>query len=158
MQTYGTSKFRLQSPHKLVEQHGFIVRIQAPQKGLELGGVLPNRSRPLRDSHQLALRLLRAYVGTKTLQEGRAQLGPISGHLSLPSFVCCIPLMRGIAQEGNSEGDLLCVITPHKREVMTDERCPHVDILVASPIKAGRLFRPPLRRGKGLGRDYCPRT
>ena len=114
MQAYGTGEFRLQSPDELVQQHGFIIRIQAPQKGFELGGVLPHRSRPLRDGHQLALRLLGADVGTKPLQEGRAQLGPISGHLSLSALVCCVPLMRGIAQKGHSIRDLLCVITSHK--------------------------------------------
>ena len=114
MQTYGAGKLRLQPPDELVQQHGFIVRIQAPQKSLELGGVLPYRSCPLRDGHQLALRLLGADVGTKPLQEGRAQLGPIPGHPFLPSFIAYVPLMRRVAQEGHGKGDLLFVITSHK--------------------------------------------
>ena len=68
----------------------------------------------------------------ESLEQRHAQLSPISGHLTISSFVCHIPLMRSITQEGNGIRDLLCVITSHKGEIMAHKGDPRMDILCAS--------------------------
>ena len=148
MQAYRATNLWLQYSDELIYHRFFTIAIQEAQKGP--GQVVS----PSKWTSVATAPPGSGYL-TQSLQEGSRQLCPISGWSTVAYFICCVPPMRNIKQNGHRICDLLGVTTGHECQKVTHQRRSSMNVLRTFPKEASRFLGFPVDLGKILEGRLC---